>query len=202
MPRVCLFFLSVFILSPTRRRRSRNLSLVTHVALFFILHFLSSSVSLVHHSSSKRTLSIRDVPPSMKKSLLPHSPSRQIFRPSSSRGPRVIQSYSSLFLSLSLFLFRAYPFSVSSVFLRAPTRCGATRRGARRVFSLPLATCSFFRLGFLPLAKSTRPFSYNGDDRRLFVHFRAASRRTGPDVKEAQGGGAAPSPRRSRTVVT
>lgn len=55
-----------------------------------------------------------------------------------------------------------------------------------------------------PLSRSTRPVHVNGGDRRLFVRFRAASRRTGlPRERETRRvKSAAPSPRRSRTVVT
>lgn len=164
------------------------------VALFFILHF-----SFFHARACTtrflNVLLIRDVLRIKKESpSLPFSPSAI----SSVRLPLGVRvSFNrarrrSLSPALALLLSRTYPFPVSSVFLLAPTRA----------FPLPLPLANFFlppRLRFLPPAVRGRSritatiagFSY------IFVRPRGV-----PARRDARGGSAAPSPRRSRTVVT
>lgn len=149
----------------------------------------------VHHSSSKRVLSILEVFPkngSKKKSHL--LPFRQIFRLSSSRSVRMSFNRLVVDLPLSLSFFRARPLPVSSSYSFSPP--------SARFLSLSRLLPSFLppRLRFLPLAvrcarsritTTIAGFSY------IFVRPRGV-----PARREARGGGAAPSPRRSRTVVT
>lgn len=195
----------IFVLSHTRRRR--NLSLATHIASYFSFPLPLGS-ALAHHSSSKRVLLIMRCTPSVKKKSPSPFAFRRIFRPASSRsGPRV--SYS---IALRYLIARRSLSPVLTLF-RLSRRLSFPRISFLRIFSSPRDAPRFLSLSrLLPSSASPLPppsraryapalvtatiagFSY------IFVRPRAAY--SGPTWSARGGGGAAPSPRRSRTVVT
>lgn len=151
----------------------RNLR--SHTRSRYFSFFISLSSTLACTTRFLNVLSIRDVPRIKKESpSLPFSP----FAKSSVRLPLGVRvsfhraRRRSLSPALALLLSRISRLSFPRILCIPPRPDARVSSPSRKL--LPSSASP------LPPSRGTRPFSYNGDDRRLFVHFRAASRRTGP----------------------